>query len=143
MLQHVNILTGDYQQVLERAEGRTLFYFDPPYRPLSNTSSFNDYTKQPFNDDAQIRLKEFCDTVSNAGYSFMLSNSDCFGKDGKDRFFDDLYADYHIERVWAKRNVNSNASKRGRLTEILVRNYGNIKNQNLFETAFVAEDRLH
>lgn len=143
MLQHVNILTGDYQQVLERANGRTLFYFDPPYRPLSNTSSFNDYTKQPFNDDAQIRLKEFCDTVSNAGYSFMLSNSDCLGKDGKDRFFDDLYADYHIERVWAKRNVNSNASKRGKLTEILVRNYENIKNQNLFETAFVAEDRLH
>ena len=136
-------MTGDYHDVFDRAEGRTLFYFDPPYRPLSNTSSFNDYTKQPFNDDAQIRLKEFCDTVSNAGYSFMLSNSDCLGKDGKDRFFDDLYAEYHIERVWAKRSVNAIASKRGRLTEILVRNYEDINNNGFIGAAFAAEDRQH
>ena len=120
-----------------------MFYFDPPYRPLSNTSSFNDYTKQPFNDDAQIRLKEFCDEVNNAGFSFMLSNSDCLGKDGADRFFDDLYANYHIERVWAKRNVNAVASKRGKLTEILVRNFENVDNHGLFDAAYVAEDRHH
>ena len=73
----------------------------------------------------------------------MLSNSDCLGKNGEDRFFDDLYADYHIERVWAKRSVNANASKRGKLTEILVRNYEDIGNHRLFNTAFVAEDRQH
>lgn len=122
-LQRVEILTGDYSQTLNMADGNTLFYFDPPYRPLSNTSSFNDYTKQPFNDDAQIRLKEFCDTVTGAGYSFMLSNSDGLGKNGTDRFFDNLYRNYHIERVWARRNVNANGSKRGLLTEILVHNY--------------------
>lgn len=122
LLQRVDILTGDYRQTLDFAKGNTLFYFDPPYRPLSNTSSFNDYTKQPFNDVAQVQLKEFCDQVDQRGYSFMLSNSDCMSK-GNDPFFDDLYANYHLERVWAKRNVNANASKRGKLTEIVVRNY--------------------
>lgn len=53
----------------------------------------------------------------------MLSNSDCLGKNGTDRFFDDLYEDYNIDRVWASRNVNANGAKRGKLTEILVRNY--------------------
>ena len=118
LLQNVEILTGDYQETLSHAKGKTLFYFDPPYRPLNNTSSFNDYTKEAFNDLAQRRLKEFCDKVEAAGYKFMLSNSDC-----QDMFFDDLYAQYIIERVWAARSVNANASKRGKLTEILVHNY--------------------
>ena len=122
ILQNVEILTGDYQQTFVKAKGNTLFYFDPPYRPLNNTSSFNDYAKEAFNDLAQKRLKEFCDKVSSAGYKFMLSNSDC-----KDMFFDDLYLQYQIERVWASRSVNANASKRGKLQEILVRNYIEIK----------------
>lgn len=123
-LQRVEILTGDFEQTLAYAQGRTLFYLDPPYRPLSDTSSFNDYAKQPFNDDAQVRLKEFCDQVAAAGHNFMLSNSDCLGGgNGTDRFFDDLFQEYHIERVWAKRSVNAVASKRGKLTEILVHNY--------------------
>ena len=122
LLQHVEILTGDYQQTLEKAKGNTLFYFDPPYRPLSNTSSFNDYAKEAFNDLAQTRLKEFCDKVTAAGYKFMLSNSDC-----KDMFFDDLYLQYQIERVWASRSVNANPNKRGKLQEILVHNYKETK----------------
>ena len=77
----------------------TFVYFDPPYHPLSNTSSFNDYTKEPFNDDAQIRLKKFCNRVNNAGYKFMLSNSDCKKKNEDDNFFDILYSTYKIERV--------------------------------------------
>lgn len=117
LLQGVEILTGDFEQTFDYAKGRTLFYFDPPYRPLSSTSSFNDYVKEKFNDDAQRRLKAFCDKVDVAGYSFMLSNSDCMG------FFDDLYAGYDIERVWASRCVNANGAKRGKLTEILVHNY--------------------
>ncbi len=118
ILQKVEIMTGDYQQTLTRANGNTFFYFDPPYRPLSNTSSFNDYAKEAFNDVAQRRLKAFCDQVSAAGHKFMLSNSDC-----KDMFFDDLYLQYEIERVWASRSVNANPEKRGKLTEILVHNY--------------------
>ena len=77
----------------------TFFYFDPPYHPLDNTSSFNDYTKEPFNDDAQIRLKKFCDRVNNTGYKFMPSNSDCKKKNEDDNFFDILYSTYKIERV--------------------------------------------
>lgn len=123
LLQKVEIMTGDFEQTFAKINGDTFFYFDPPYRPLSNTSSFNDYAKESFNDDAQIRLKLFCDRLNEAGVDFMLSNSDCLGKDGTDRFFDDLFMDYRIERVWATRNVNAIASKRGKLTELLVRNY--------------------
>ena len=122
LLQNVEILTGDYQQTLSKAHGNTFFYFDPPYRPLSNTSSFNDYAKEAFNDLAQCRLKEFCDKVETAGYKFMLSNSDC-----KDMFFDDLYLQYIIDRVWASRSVNANPKKRGKLQEILVHNYSETK----------------
>lgn len=127
LLKKVEILTGDYQDTFAQANAQTLFYFDPPYRPLNNTSSFNDYTKETFNDLAQVRLKEFCDKVVAAGYHFMLSNSDC-----KDGFFDDLYGQYVIERVWAMRSVNANASKRGKLTEILVHDYKEIKQNRLF-----------
>lgn len=123
LLQKVDIMTGDFEQTFVKIKGNTFFYFDPPYRPLSNTSSFNDYVKEGFNDDAQIRLKVFCDRLNENGVDFMLSNSDCLGKDGTDRFFDDLFFDYNIERVWASRNVNAIASKRGKLTEIVVNNY--------------------
>jgi len=136
LLQNVDIMTGDYQQTFEKAKGCTLFYFDPPYRPLSNTSSFNDYAKEAFNDLAQERLKKFCDRIEAAGYSFMLSNSDCFNTPAKDRFFEDLYLEYIIERVWASRYVNANPSKRGKLQEILVHNYEQTK--SLYESSYTA-----
>ena len=123
ILQKVEIMTGDFEATFSKIKGNTFFYFDPPYRPLSNTSSFNDYAKEDFNDNAQIRLKQFCDKLNEIGVNFMLSNSDCLGKDGKDLFFDNLFIDYNIDRVWAKRNVNAIASKRGKLTELLIRNY--------------------
>ena len=73
LLKNVKILTGDYQQSLAYARGNTFFYFDPPYRPLNNTNSFNDYTKEAFNDLAQRRLKEFCDKVEAAGYMYIFN----------------------------------------------------------------------
>ena len=127
LLQRVEILTGDFEKTLPYAKGNTLFYFDPSYRPLSDTSSFNDYTKEAFNDMVQIRLKEYCDLIDDSGFSFMLSNSDCKGKNEEDNFFDALYAAYKIERVWASRSINSNPNKRGKLTEILVHNYQDTK----------------
>lgn len=127
LLRKVEILTGDFEGTYGHAKGNTLFYFDPPYRPLSDTSSFNDYAKEAFNDYAQIRLKEYCDRIDRAGYSFMLSNSDCKGKNKDDNFFDVLYKAYRIERVWAVRCVNSKPDKRGKLTEILVHNYPKTK----------------
>ncbi len=131
LLQNVTILTGDFEQTFEYIKGDTFFYFDPPYRPLSNTSSFNDYAKESFNDDAQIRLKHFCDRLQSINVPFMLSNSDCLGRDGSDRFFDDLFEDYDINRVWASRSVNADGSKRGKLTEILVRNYTDKQQKNI------------
>ena len=136
LLRNVEILQGDFEQTLAYARGHTLFYFDPPYRPLSDTSSFNDYAKEAFNDAAQIRLKEYCDRIHQAGHRFMLSNSDGKGKNEEDSFLDTLYQDYVIDRVWASRSVNANPAKRGKLTEILVHNYrdtrGNFPGGDLF-----------
>lgn len=124
LLRRVEILEGDFNQTLKYASKDSFFYFDPPYRPLSGTSCFNDYAKEDFNDASQMRLKDFCDRVSDAGAMFMLSNSDCKGTDGQDVFFDELYAGYVVRRVMASRNVNANGAKRGKITELLVRNYG-------------------
>ncbi len=128
ILQNVEILQGDYTKTIDFADKRTLFYFDPPYRPISATSNFNDYAKEAFGDNEQIRLREFCDKLDEYGYSFMLSNSDGVKVDDvEDDFMDMLYSKYIVERVFANRNINANASKRGKLTEILVRNYPLIK----------------
>ena len=147
ILKRVEILTGDFEDTFAHAQGNTLFYFDPPYRPLSNTSSFNDYAKDGFNDAAQIRLKEYCDRLNQAGFKFMLSNSDGKGKNEEDNFFDVLYGAYHVERVWASRSINSNPNKRGKLTEILVHNYDETKANTYIdnfqlEPMYVAEQEL-
>lgn len=118
LLQRVEILNGDFEDTFARTQGNVFFYFDPPYRPLTTTSSFTSYSKEGFNDDSQRRLKAFCDKIHAAGGKFMLSNSDC-----KDGFFDVLYQVYCIDRLYASRNINSDGSKRGKITEILVRNY--------------------
>ena len=131
LLKRVEIIEGDFENTLHYAEKNTLFYFDPPYRPLSDTSSFNDYTKEAFNDDSQVRLKEFCDQVVIAGHCFMLSNSDCKGKNEEDNFFDVLYRDYFIDRDMASRNVNANGAKRGKISELLIHNYMNTKDCQL------------
>ena len=121
-LKKVEILTGDYQQTLDFAERPALFYFDPPYKPLSKTSSFNSYSKDDFNDDEQIRLRDFCKKLDSLNHHWILSNSDLKGKDINDNFFDDLYSDFNIQRIEAKRSINANPEKRGKLTELLITN---------------------
>ena len=135
LLQKVEILNGDFAQTGRCIDGYTFFYFDPPYRPLDATSSFNSYVKEAFDDNEQIRLKEFYSTLSEEGCFEMLSNSDCKGRNEADVFFDELYQDFYIERVYAKRSINANASKRGTLTELLIRNYENFQGSstNLFD----------
>lgn len=113
LLQRVEIMTGDFESTFDHARGNTLFYFDPPYRPLSDTSSFNDYAKEAFNDDAQIRLKEYCDHIDDAGFQFMLSNSDCKGKNEEDNFFDVLYGAYNRARIYEQNGTPN----------IVIRNY--------------------
>jgi DNA adenine methylase len=96
VLQKVEILTGDYQQTLLYAEKPALFYFDPPYKPLSKTSSFNTYSKEEFDDKEQIRLRDFCKTLNTLEHNWILSNSDVKGKDMDDNFFDDIYDEFNI-----------------------------------------------
>ena len=127
LLQKVEILTGDFEKTFDYAKGSTLFYFDPPYRPITKTSAFTDYTKDSFNDDSQVRLKEYCDKINKAGYKFMLSNSDGKSVNEDDNLFDTLYANYEIDRVFASRSINRKKKKRGKLTEILVHNYKGAK----------------
>ena len=122
-LKKVEILTGDYQQTLELAERPSLFYFDPPYKPLSKTSSFNSYSKDDFNDDEQIRLRDFCKKLDSLNHYWILSNSDLKGKDINDNFFDEIYNNFNINRVFAKRSINANPEKRGVLKELLITNY--------------------
>lgn len=127
-LQKVEILCGDFENTLNSATENSLFYFDPPYKPLNETSSFNTYTKDNFDDAEQIRLKDFCTKLDILNYNWILSNSDLKGKDENDNFFDDLYSDFTISRVDARRNINANPAKRGLLKELLINNYSNTSN---------------
>jgi len=127
-LQKVEILCGDFEQTLEYADKNSLFYFDPPYKPLNETSSFNSYAKDEFNDNEQIRLRDFCNKLDILNHTWILSNSDVKGKNKNDNFFDDLYSDFIIQRVEVKRSINANPEKRGKLTELLITN--KIKNKD-------------
>lgn len=122
---NVTILNGDFERTAdEMTEGLNFFYFDPPYRPLNATSSFNSYAKEDFNDDEQIRLRNFCTRLnSQDNVKWMLSNADCSVKTPEDTFFEDIYADFHIHRVYASRAINADPSKRGKLSELLIKNY--------------------
>jgi DNA adenine methylase len=128
LLQKVEILTGDFEHTLPYASPNTLAYCDPPYKPLSQTSSFNSYAKEEFNDAEQIRLKRFCDRLTDKGCIWILSNSDVRSNNPENDFFDDLYSQYNITRVWASRAVNANPEKRGKLTELLISNSFTINN---------------
>ena len=125
LLQRVEILTGDFEATLNFVgDGYNFFYFDPPYRPLNATSSFNSYSKEDFNDEEQIRLRDFCARLNGRlGIGWMLSNADCSAKNPEDTFFEDIYNDFFINRVYASRAINANPSKRGKLTELLICNY--------------------
>ena len=105
VLQKVEILCGDFEQTLDFGAKNTLFYFDPPYKPLNETSSFTSYTKEEFNDGEQVRLKDFCSKLDALNHTWILSNSDAKGKNGN--FFDDLYGNFNIQRVDARRSINA------------------------------------
>ena len=123
LLQKVEITFGSYEQVLNKVNERTFIYFDPPYRPLVENSSFTSYDKSGFNDDDQIHLAKNYKLLNEKKCLLMLSNSDPKNTNKEDNFFDNLYNGFYIERVYAKRMINCQASKRGNITEIVVMNY--------------------
>lgn len=122
-LQSIEIVTGDYKQSLDFIDEHTFAYFDPPYRPLTNTSNFLSYGEDHFGDSNQIELKNFIDLLNEKGAKILTSNSDPKNADPNDNFFDDLYSSYRIERVGARRSINSNGKKRGRISELLISNF--------------------
>ena len=106
----------DFEEALKGARKGSFVYFDPPYDPVSDTSSFTGYDKGGFDRQEQIRLKKLCDKLNRRGIKFLLSNSET-------EFILDLYRDYKIEIVQAKRSINSKGNKRGEVNEVLVMNY--------------------
>ncbi|KEQ00865.1 Site-specific DNA methylase [Snodgrassella alvi SCGC AB-598-J21] len=107
----------DYAEILKNLPDNAFVYLDPPYDPVSVTANFTGYTKDGFSRDEQIKLRKCCDELNERGIKFMLSNS-------ATDFICDQYSKYNIEIISAKRLVGADASKRGRIQEVIVRNYG-------------------
>ena len=122
-LHDVTIVCGDYREAADFIDEKTFVYFDPPYRPLIENNSFVSYDKSGFDDNDQIKLADNYKTLDNKNCLLMLSNSDPKNTNEEDNFFDDIYDGFEIERVFAKRMINCQASKRGDITEIVVTNY--------------------
>lgn len=124
-LKNTHIINGNYTVSEDLIDDNSLVYLDPPYRPISKKSNFTTYAGFEFTDKHQTELADFYKRISNKGAKAILSNSDPKNENENDNFFDDLYKDFKIDRVQAKRSINSNAKKRGLINEILVTNYSN------------------
>ena len=114
---------GDYKKSEELIDAHTFVYFDPPYRPLSDTSAFTSYTKEVFNDEKQKELAEYFNLLSTRNAKLMLSNSNPKNVDANDNFFENIYKGFNINEVSAKRMINSNSEGRGEISELLITNY--------------------
>lgn len=125
VLQRVEILCGDFAQTGIYASDNVLYYFDPPYRPLTETSAFTSYSKDGFNDAEQLRLRDFCAQITKQESLFVASNSDPQNVDNGDNFFDHLYKMFSIKRVYAARMINSKGDRRGAISEIMISNVAN------------------
>ena len=123
VLQIAEIRKADFKEIITDLKSNSFVYFDPPYRPISKTASFKAYSKHGFEDNEQIQLSKLFKFIHEEGSSVMLSNSDPKNLDPNDNFFDEIYNDFNIFRVPARRMINSNAAKRGTINEIVVTNY--------------------
>lgn len=116
VLKGATVICDDFQRVLEFAKKGDFIYFDPPYLPISKTSSFTSYTKDKFDLGMHVKLKEVCDELNKKKIKFMVSNSNS-------PEILKLYDDYNIEQIFSSRFISSNGEKRGKIREILIRNY--------------------
>lgn len=112
----VHLTSVDYAEVLKVLPKDTFVYLDPPYDPVSDTSSFTGYSRGGFSRNDQIILRKCCDELDKKGIKFMLSNS-------ATDFIKQQYSAYHITIVQAKRAINSDGTKRDKVDEVVVRNY--------------------
>lgn len=122
-LQKVTIVCGDYRMSKGFIDENTFVYFDPPYRPLTDTASFTAYTENLFNDESQKELADFVDELNKKGAKIVVSNSDPKNSNTDDDFFDDIYSAYKIKRVEATRMINCNGESRGKIKELLISNF--------------------
>ncbi len=118
LLKNVKIICGDFEGIYNYVDEKSFIYLDPPYKPLSKTSSFTSYSKSDFDDNEQIRLAKFYRKLDEKGCKLMLSNS------YHPKFFGELYSGYNIKKVVAKRMINSKGDKRKNNDyELLIMNY--------------------
>ena len=115
-LKNVEIYHADFSAVIHNVSEGDFVYFDPPYVPLSKTSSFTSYTKDEFSFEQQARLAQVAQQLSDNGVRVMLSNSDSDIVRG-------LYQGWYIHEVKALRTLNGKANARGRITELVITNY--------------------
>ncbi len=123
LLQNVKITCDDFTSSHSFIDKATFVYFDPPYRPLSSTSSFTSYSNNIFDDGEQIRLANYYRELHKTGAKLLLSNSDPKNINPNDNFFDNLYRGFNIHRIDAKRMINCDSTKRGNIKELLINNY--------------------
>ena len=122
-LENVTIHLSSFENCESWVDKSTFIYFDPPYRPLSDTSHFVSYSKGEFDDENQKQLAHTFRSLDKKNVKLLLSNSDPKNTVADDEFFDELYSGFNIQRVSAKRAINSNPNKRGIITELLISNY--------------------
>lgn len=122
-LKKVTIVCGDYKNSADFIDENTFVYFDPPYRPITDTASFTAYTENLFNDEEQIELARFVDKMNKKGAKIVISNSDPKNSNTGDDFFDNIYSAHRIKRVEATRMINCNSEARGKIKELLISNF--------------------
>ena len=122
-LQGVTIHLAPFEECESWVSKDSFVYFDPPYRPLSDTAHFVSYSKDDFNDQDQERLATLCRDLDKKGAKLLLSNSDPKNTVPDDEFFDNLYSGFDIRRIFANRSINSIPDNRGPITELLISNY--------------------
>lgn len=123
LLQKTQIHLGDFTKCESFVNDKSFVYFDPPYRPISKTANFTSYAKEKFDDSEQLRLCNFFNSLDAKGAKLMLSNSDPKNEDEADNFFEIAYQKYNLKRIQATRAINSKASGRGKISEIIIMNY--------------------
>ncbi|MBT6121603.1 DNA adenine methylase [bacterium] len=115
-LHHIQLDHHPFESTIDRIQKNDFIYLDPPYDPVSKTANFTSYATHKFGRDEQVSLKKYCDSLTQKHAFFMVSNSST-------DFIKDLYKDYTIHTIKAKRSINSNAKKRGPVDEVLITNY--------------------
>lgn len=123
LLQKAELYICDFEEIIHYDVNNAFIYFDPPYRPISQTASFTSYSKFHFSENDQIRLATIFKELDKRNTRLMLSNSDPKNVNPDDDFFEKHYKGFNIQRVYANRMINCNGEKRGKINELIITNY--------------------